>query len=49
MKNYLELMIESDLRARVSQLSVIASISDRNCNHCSRFCGPNKPEIEKDL
>lgn len=40
---YLELIMESDLRARVSQLSVIPSISERNCNHCSLFCGPSNP------
>ncbi len=36
--------MESDLSASVSQESVKPSISDRSCNHCSRFCTPNKPK-----
>ena len=40
-------MTDRDLSAKVSQESVIASISDLSCNHCSLFCGPSKPEILK--
>ena len=36
-------MMLSDLRARVSQLSVRDSISWRSCNHWSLFCGPITP------
>ena len=49
--SYLELMMDRDLRANVNQLSVSASISDRNCSHWSRFWGPSKPAktIDKDV
>jgi hypothetical protein len=45
---HLELISVKHLIASVSQLSVTASISERNWSHCSRFA-PNNPGTSRYL
>lgn len=41
---HLELMMDRDLSACVSQESVSASTSALSCSHASRLAGPSRPE-----